>query len=189
MSYVLFNGYFQQGKHAQKPKGDVTRDDLQRRFLAQHSLTTLFLRGFEWLQSCSNIWTLCCVKNRRCELSRVTSPQFNINALPKILSVAQANTRHTTSSIAVLVFRFHPCAQFYSSASYPLMAKCFNGVFSASQPQEIYVNCRTAYAKSWSLNSPFNQLFNRTLNLPSNRLLISPFYHAQRAVQQAAQLG
>ena len=45
----------QQGKHAQNPKGDVRRDDSQRRFLAQHSLTTLLLHGFEWLQYCSNI--------------------------------------------------------------------------------------------------------------------------------------
>ena len=27
-----------------------------------------------WLQHCSNIATLCCAKNRRCESSRVTSP-------------------------------------------------------------------------------------------------------------------
>ena len=47
MSYIHCNGYSQQGKHAQIPKGDATRDDSQRRFLAQHSLTTLLLHGFE----------------------------------------------------------------------------------------------------------------------------------------------
>ena len=55
-------------------KGDVTRDDSQRRFLEQHSVATLLRRCFEWLQHCSNIATLYCAKNRRCESSRVTSP-------------------------------------------------------------------------------------------------------------------
>ena len=54
------------------------RDDLQRRFLARHSVATLF----EWLQHCSSIATLCCAKNRHCESSRVTSPlresSFNV---------------------------------------------------------------------------------------------------------------
>ena len=36
-------------------KGDVTRDDLQRRFLAKHSVTTLFRHRFERLQHCSKI--------------------------------------------------------------------------------------------------------------------------------------
>ena len=55
-------------------QGDVTRDDSQRRFLAQHSVATLLRHCFEWLQHCSSIATLCCSKNRRCESSRVTSP-------------------------------------------------------------------------------------------------------------------
>ena len=55
-------------------KGDVTRDDSQRCFLAQHSITTLFWHCFEWLQHCSNIGTRCCAQNRRCESSHVTSP-------------------------------------------------------------------------------------------------------------------
>ena len=33
---------------------DVTRDDSQRRFLAQHSVATLLQRCFKWLQHCSN---------------------------------------------------------------------------------------------------------------------------------------
>ena len=53
---------------------DVTRDDSQRRFLAQHSVATLLRHCFEWLQHCSNIATLCCAKSRRCESSRVASP-------------------------------------------------------------------------------------------------------------------
>lgn len=36
-------------------KGGVTRDDLQRRFLAKHSATTLLRYRFERLQHCSNI--------------------------------------------------------------------------------------------------------------------------------------
>ena len=56
---------------------DVTRDDSQRRFLAQHSVATLLRHCFEWLQHCSNIARLCCAKNRRCESSRVTSPTLS----------------------------------------------------------------------------------------------------------------
>ena len=37
------------------PQGYVTRDDLQRRFLAQQSVTTLLRHRFERLQHCSNI--------------------------------------------------------------------------------------------------------------------------------------
>ena len=59
-------------------KDDFTRDDSQRRFLAQHSVATLLRRCFEWLQhqqvAISNIATLCSVKNSICESSRVTSP-------------------------------------------------------------------------------------------------------------------
>ena len=45
---------------------------LQRQFLAQHSVATLLRHCFERSQHCSTIATLCCAKNRRCELSRVT---------------------------------------------------------------------------------------------------------------------
>ena len=55
-------------------KGDITRDDSQRRFLAQHNLATLLRHCFKWLQHCCNIATPCCAKDRRCESSRVTSP-------------------------------------------------------------------------------------------------------------------
>ena len=53
---------------------DVSRDNSQRRFLAQYIVTTLLWYCFEWLQHCFNIATMCCAKNRRCESSRVTSP-------------------------------------------------------------------------------------------------------------------
>jgi len=61
-------------------KADVTRDDSQRRFLAQHSVATLLPHGFEWLQHCSNIAMLCCAKNRRCQSSCVTSPEATTTA-------------------------------------------------------------------------------------------------------------
>ena len=53
-------------------KVSVTRDDSKRRFLAQQSATALMRPCFEQLQHCSNIATLCCTKNWRCESSRVT---------------------------------------------------------------------------------------------------------------------
>ena len=49
----------------------IRNDDLTE---AQHSVATLLRHCFEWLQHCSSIATLCCAKNHRCELSRVTSP-------------------------------------------------------------------------------------------------------------------
>ena len=55
-------------------KGDVTRDDSQQRFLAQHNIKALLRHCFEWLQHCSNITTLCCAENRRSKSFRVTSP-------------------------------------------------------------------------------------------------------------------
>ena len=47
------------------------------RNLAQNSVVTLLRHCFDWLQHCSDIATLCCAKNRRCESSRVTSPLSN----------------------------------------------------------------------------------------------------------------
>ena len=49
-------------------KGDVTRDDSHRRFLAQHCVATSLRHCFEWLQHCSSIVTLSCAKSRRCEV-------------------------------------------------------------------------------------------------------------------------
>ena len=54
----------------------VKRDDSQ-----QHSVATLLRHCFEWLQHCSNIATLCCAKNRRCESFRVTSPLIDVGLL------------------------------------------------------------------------------------------------------------
>ena len=51
-----------------------TRDDSQRRLLAQHSVATLLQQCSECLQHCSSIATLRCSKNPRCESFRVTSP-------------------------------------------------------------------------------------------------------------------
>ena len=55
-------------------KGDVTRNDLQREFLAQHSVEILEQCCNYSKQCRNNDATLCCAKNRRCESSRVTSP-------------------------------------------------------------------------------------------------------------------
>ena len=47
----------------------IRNNDFQRNTALQHC--------FEWLQQCSNIATLGCAKNCRCESSRVTSPLSN----------------------------------------------------------------------------------------------------------------
>ena len=54
-------------------QGDVARDDSQRRFSTQSSVIMCWNRmlwPFETM-----LQRLCCAKNRRCESSRVTSPQ------------------------------------------------------------------------------------------------------------------
>ena len=53
-------------------EGDVTRDDSQRRFLAQHSVASWNNVG----TIRNNVATLYCAKHRRCESSRVISPQL-----------------------------------------------------------------------------------------------------------------
>ena len=55
-------------------KGDVRRDDSQRRFLAQHRVAMLEQCCSRSKQCWNNVATLCCAKNRLCELSLVTSP-------------------------------------------------------------------------------------------------------------------
>ena len=61
-------------KNRRSFKGDVTRDDLQRRFLVQHSIAMLEQCWSHLKQRRNNVAALCCAKNRRCESSRLTSP-------------------------------------------------------------------------------------------------------------------
>ena len=60
--------------NSQGLKRDVTWDDSQRRFLAQHSVAMLEQCSNCSKQCSTNVATLCRAKNRRCESSRVTSP-------------------------------------------------------------------------------------------------------------------
>ena len=55
-------------------KGDVTRDDSKRRFLAQHSVAILEQCCNHSKQCGNNDATMCGAKSRLCESSRVTSP-------------------------------------------------------------------------------------------------------------------
>ena len=59
---------------AEETKSDVTRNNSQRRFLAQHSVPMLEQCCNHSKQCRNNVATLCCAKNRRCESSCVTSP-------------------------------------------------------------------------------------------------------------------
>ena len=46
-------------KEVSRFKGDVTRNDSERRFLAQHSITILLRHCFEWLQqNCKNCYAV-----------------------------------------------------------------------------------------------------------------------------------
>ena len=58
------------------PLGDVTRDDSQRQFLAQHRSAMLEQYCNHSKQCRNNVERLCCAKNRRFESSRVTSQKW-----------------------------------------------------------------------------------------------------------------
>ena len=68
--------FFNINHYTIKPCFKVMLLKMQRQFLAQQIITRLLRHCFEQLQHCSNIATLCCAKNRRCESTsgRVTSP-------------------------------------------------------------------------------------------------------------------
>ena len=53
-------------------KGEVRRDDSQRRFLAQQVFAMLEQCCNYSKQCCDNVVTLCCAKNPRCESSHIT---------------------------------------------------------------------------------------------------------------------
>ena len=57
-----------------RSKGNVTRNDTQRRVLAPHSIAMLEQRCNHSNQYYNNVATLCCAKNPRCKSSRVISP-------------------------------------------------------------------------------------------------------------------
>ena len=59
---------------AVSPYGDATRDDSQRRFLAQQSVAMLEQCCNRSKQCRNTVATLSCSKNRRCESFSVTSP-------------------------------------------------------------------------------------------------------------------
>ena len=58
-------------------KRDVTPDDSQQRFLAQHNAAMLEQCCNHSKQCRNNVATLCCARNRRCETSE-TSSLWNI---------------------------------------------------------------------------------------------------------------
>ena len=60
-------------KKSKQPYGDVTRDDSQQRFLAQHSVAMLEQCCKDSKQCRNNFAVLCWVKNHCGESSRVTS--------------------------------------------------------------------------------------------------------------------
>ena len=67
----------------------MTRDDSQRRVLAQHSLAMLEQCCNNSKQRRNNVATFCCAKNRRCESSCVTSPLVDI----KLISIVNVELR------------------------------------------------------------------------------------------------
>lgn len=75
---------------------DVTRDDSERRFLAQHRVLQCWN---DIVIMRNNVATLCCAKNRPCESPRVTSPLKGLygTSLPNLpLNTCQAG--HTSWS-------------------------------------------------------------------------------------------
>ena len=69
------------GGHTWVPccKGDVARDDSQRRFSAEQYCVAMMEQCCNHSKQCrNNVVMLCCTKNRRSESSRVTSIEFKI---------------------------------------------------------------------------------------------------------------
>ena len=85
-------------------KGNVTQDDSQRRFLAQHRVAMLEQCRNYTKQCRNNVTTLCCAKNRRCESSRVTSP-YNVTR-PSYTLLLWRNCRMCLPKILFPVFMF-----------------------------------------------------------------------------------
>ena len=85
-------------------KGNVTQDDSQRRFLAQHRVAMLEQCRNYTKQCRNNVTTLCCAKNRRCESSRVTSP-YNVKR-PSNTLLLWRNCRMCLPKILFPVFMF-----------------------------------------------------------------------------------
>ena len=81
--------------------GDGTRDDSQRRFSAQQSVATLL----------QHIVTLCCVKNRRCESSRVTSPQGKSAEIQYVRRCGTTNQKSLLDLGSVRSSVFNFCAR------------------------------------------------------------------------------
>ena len=70
---TIYDGHYNLRHYYNSRKTVVTRDDSQRRFLAQHSVAIseqCCVHSKQWL---NNVATLCCAKNRRWESSRVTT--------------------------------------------------------------------------------------------------------------------
>ena len=80
------------------PSAATYRNDLQRRFLAEHSVAMLEQCCSYSKQCCNNVVTLCCAKSSR---SRVTSPSDRIGAPNE--NIVQ-NTKHSIVE-RILVFK------------------------------------------------------------------------------------
>ena len=127
--------------------GVVTRDDSQRRFLAQHSVATLLWHCFEWLQHCSNFSTLCCAKNRRYESSRVIVP------LETDRFTANVNFYHMTKFSLYLLVTGHyfssKISGFTLFLSIRTVLSCFHPFFSVVRnSQHESDNCHKRDSKS-----------------------------------------
>ena len=70
-------------------QGNVTRDDLERRFSTQQRVAVLQQCGNHSKQCRNNVIKLCCAKNRCFESSRVTSPLGYVHTYRIVLAPAR----------------------------------------------------------------------------------------------------
>ena len=90
----------------------IRNDDFYRNTALQHC--------FEWFQHCSNIATLCCAKNRRCESSRVTLP-LNTALIYKKTSHADVVSSYRAGFVFILLLT--PLQKSMSLIFFPTISK------------------------------------------------------------------
>ena len=107
----------------------IRNDDFQRNTALQHC--------FEWFQHCSNIATLCCAKNRRCESSRVTLP-LNTALIYKKTSHADVVSSYRAGFLFILLLT--PLQKSISLIFFPTISKVCSSPLQDQSKNQQFLN-------------------------------------------------
>ena len=130
-----------------RTKGDVTRDDLQRRLLAQHRVPILEQYCSHSKQFNNNVVKTCCAKKCHCESSSVTSPlrsnDLRTLVLSTLILIAQILPQGKLSlSRLVGTFRTSPPILFFSAlANWRDRRKSDRGFENAWRSRFLFLIC------------------------------------------------